>query len=95
MRLLIFKKHLYKDLTQQKEYITDKQSPLKAPPPGGVGEASLKVMKKEYINPEIKTIELLSNTMMIAISEGYATQDDALSTGRRNDRTDEWADPWS
>ena len=53
-------------------------------------------MKKKYINPEIKTIELLSNTMMLSIStERYASEDDALSTGRRDDRVDDWTDPWN
>ena len=58
-------------------------------------------MKKEYINPEIKTIELLSNTMMISTSSeaslegtkfgGSATGQDADARGRR----DGWDDPWN
>ena len=60
------------------------------------GRGGLYFMKKKYINPEIKTIELLSNTMMLSIStEKFASDKDALSTGRRDDRADDWADPWN
>ena len=58
-------------------------------------------MKKKYINPEIKTIELLSNIMMQTTSNeaprmmgGSATDGEVLSTGRRAGGSD-WADPWS
>ena len=64
------------------------------------GRGGLYFMKKKYINPEIKTIELLSNTTMMSISEprigdGFASGEDALSTGRRNTGADDWADPWN
>ena len=65
------------------------------------GRGGLYFMKKKYINPEIKTIELLSNTMMLSISGnkdlegtqfgGTTTGQDADAQGRRND----WADPWN
>ena len=58
-------------------------------------------MKKKYINPEIKTIELLSNTTMMSISGkdslegttygGTTSGKDADAQGRRNG----WDDPWN
>ena len=58
-------------------------------------------MKKKYINPETKTIELLSNTTMMSISGkdslegttygGAASGKDADAQGRRNG----WDDPWN
>ena len=66
------------------------------------GRGGLYFMKKKYINPEIKTIELLSNTMMLTVSEQpriigneYASGNEALSTGRRNTGADNWSDPWN
>ena len=58
-------------------------------------------MKKKYINPETKTIELLSTIMMLTVSSndglegtkyGSAVSNkDADAQGRRNG----WDDPWN
>ena len=59
-------------------------------------------MKKKYINPEIKTIELLSNTMMLSISSNEGLQgtkfSDEAATGKDADargRRDGWDNPWN
>ena len=74
-----------------------------SPSSGGVGEASLKIMKKKtYIKPEIEVAELAVESPMLTTSEpelGFNpnievdTEKDQLSIGRGT-RRGKWGNLW-